>query len=267
MPVTFWTSAVAWLAIAGVPPFAGFFSKDQILTEAYLHGFGAIWAIGLVPRRVLTAFYMSRWFFLVFLGRARHPAGPPARVAPVDDRAAGGARRAVGVRGLALNPVHHGPLYNFLTPSVGDVGGARPHPAGPLTEPVLIGSRSSPPRSASARPGSPTCAVTSSTGRLAEPLRGPFAELFERKFFVDELYEAVFVRFGRRGRAHGRLVRHAGHRRGRQRCPARLDRRRPHWPPRADRPGARLRRRSWRAARALAVLMVRRWSDRWGFSH
>jgi NADH-quinone oxidoreductase subunit L len=196
MPITFWTSAVAWLAISGVPPFAGFFSKDQILTEAYLHGFGAVWAIGLVTA-ALTAFYMSRWFFLVFLGAPRHPVGvhphesPRSMTAPLVVLA---VLSAVG--GLALNPVHDGPLYRFLGPSVADAGALGLSPAGPLTEAVLI----------------PLAIVVAlvgigaawlaygrrdlSTGRLAEPVRGPLAELFERKFFVDELYETVFVRFG-----------------------------------------------------------------------
>ena len=85
MPVTFWTSAVAWLAISGVPPFAGFFSKDQILTTAYEHGFTGVWVVGILTA-VLTAFYMSRWFFLIFLGEPRWEAGES-----VVDPHAGGA--------------------------------------------------------------------------------------------------------------------------------------------------------------------------------
>jgi NAD(P) transhydrogenase subunit alpha len=82
MPITFVTSAVATAAIAGVPPLSGFFSKDQILTEAYMHGYFGIWLLGLLGA-VLTAFYMSRWFFLIFLGKPRfghdvHPHESPA---------------------------------------------------------------------------------------------------------------------------------------------------------------------------------------------
>jgi NADH-quinone oxidoreductase subunit L len=198
MPITFWTSLVAWLAISGVPPFAGFFSKDQILTEAYMHGFGVIWAIGLFAA-VLTAFYMSRWFFLVFLsgpryGRDVHPhESPPSMTVPLIVL---GVLSVVG--GLALNPVHHGPLYNFLEPAVGSVEGLGMEPAGALTEPILI----------------PIAIVAAllgiglaylgyvrrdvSQGRMAEPVRGTGAELLERKFYVDELYETVFVRAGGR---------------------------------------------------------------------
>ncbi len=69
MPITAITFLVGWLAIAGVPPFAGFWSKDDILLAAY-HKSPALWAIGLVTA-VLTGFYMSRQVFLVFYGKAR----------------------------------------------------------------------------------------------------------------------------------------------------------------------------------------------------
>jgi NADH:ubiquinone oxidoreductase subunit 5 (subunit L)/multisubunit Na+/H+ antiporter MnhA subunit len=93
MPVTFATSTIAWLAISGVPPFAGFFSKDQILTEAYLHGYGGVYLVGLVGA-VLTAFYMTRWYVMVFLGPPATRGHPPSRVADVDDAAARRARGA-----------------------------------------------------------------------------------------------------------------------------------------------------------------------------
>ncbi|RMH77716.1 MAG: NADH-quinone oxidoreductase subunit L [Actinomyces sp.] len=70
MPVTAATFIVGWLAIAGVPPFAGFWSKDEILAFAYDDS-PALWAIGLVTA-VLTAFYMSRQVFMTFFGRYRY---------------------------------------------------------------------------------------------------------------------------------------------------------------------------------------------------
>jgi NADH-quinone oxidoreductase subunit L len=69
MPVTGATFIVGWLAIAGVPPFAGFWSKDEILLFAYDKS-PALWAIGLVTA-LLTAFYMSRQVFMVFFGEGR----------------------------------------------------------------------------------------------------------------------------------------------------------------------------------------------------
>ncbi|MEY2418077.1 MAG: NADH-quinone oxidoreductase subunit, partial [Actinomycetota bacterium] len=72
MPVTSATFIVGWLAIAGVPPFAGFWSKDDILLAAWAHdGSGlwkVLWAIGFITA-LLTAFYMSRQVFMVFFGK------------------------------------------------------------------------------------------------------------------------------------------------------------------------------------------------------
>ncbi|HVM03202.1 MAG TPA: proton-conducting transporter membrane subunit, partial [Acidimicrobiales bacterium] len=73
------TFIVGWLAIAGVPPFAGFWSKDDILLAAWDKSV-ALWAVGLVTA-LLTAYYMSRQVFLVFYGEERW------RAVPADDRA------------------------------------------------------------------------------------------------------------------------------------------------------------------------------------
>jgi NADH-quinone oxidoreductase subunit L len=73
MPLTAATFIVGWLAIAGVPPLSGFFSKDEILLFAWGSGGAqgkALWGIGLVTA-LLTAFYMSRLVFMVFYGEYR----------------------------------------------------------------------------------------------------------------------------------------------------------------------------------------------------
>ncbi len=67
MKITTWTFAIGALALIGIPPFSGFWSKDAILTEAYLHNTALFW-IG-ITTAFLTAFYMSRLFFLVFMGK------------------------------------------------------------------------------------------------------------------------------------------------------------------------------------------------------
>ncbi len=69
MPITAGTFIVGWLAIAGVPPFAGFWSKDEILLYAWNES-PVLWAIGLVTA-ILTAFYMTRQVVLTFFGRTR----------------------------------------------------------------------------------------------------------------------------------------------------------------------------------------------------
>jgi NADH-quinone oxidoreductase subunit L len=69
MPITAFTFIIGWLAIAGVPPFAGFWSKDDILLAAYDKS-PVLWLVGLVTA-LLTAYYMTRQVILVFYGKAR----------------------------------------------------------------------------------------------------------------------------------------------------------------------------------------------------
>ena len=69
IPVTFVTVGIGWLAISGIPPFAGFWSKDEILAGAWaVDGYGpALWAVGFVTA-ILTAFYMTRLMIMTFFG-------------------------------------------------------------------------------------------------------------------------------------------------------------------------------------------------------
>lgn len=69
MPITFWTFLISSLAISGVFPFSGFFSKDEILAATFEHD-KALWAIGSIAS-ILTAFYMFRLVFLTFTGEFR----------------------------------------------------------------------------------------------------------------------------------------------------------------------------------------------------
>jgi NADH-quinone oxidoreductase subunit L len=72
MPLTAWTMGIATLAIAGIPPLAGFWSKDEILAAAFERGgwFSVLWVIALLTA-MLTAFYMTRQWVMVFLGEPR----------------------------------------------------------------------------------------------------------------------------------------------------------------------------------------------------
>jgi len=83
MPVTSATFIIGWLAIAGVPPFAGFWSKDEILAYAWNES-PVLWALGLVTA-VLTAFYMTRQVVLTFFGRHRYADARPDEVAAAWD--------------------------------------------------------------------------------------------------------------------------------------------------------------------------------------
>jgi NADH-quinone oxidoreductase subunit L len=70
MPVTYRTFLIASLAIAGIPPLSGFFSKDEILWKAFSHGSVYYWIFGWIGAG-LTAFYMFRLVSLTFEGSAR----------------------------------------------------------------------------------------------------------------------------------------------------------------------------------------------------
>jgi NADH-quinone oxidoreductase subunit L len=70
MPVTYWTFFLAMIAIAGIFPFSGFFSKDEILWKVFSSGQWVLWLVGLTGA-ALTAFYMSRLTILTFEGEKR----------------------------------------------------------------------------------------------------------------------------------------------------------------------------------------------------
>jgi len=81
MPITFWTFIIGTLALSGVPPFSGFYSKDSILAQAleqknyFLFGVAVFIA-------ALTTFYMFRLFFVAFLGEARTEKAKHAHESP-----------------------------------------------------------------------------------------------------------------------------------------------------------------------------------------
>ena len=84
MPITFITMGAGWLALSGVFPFSGFWSKDEILAATFAKGgwYIGLWVIGLLVA-LLTAFYMTRLFVMTFLGKPRwedgvHPHESPA---------------------------------------------------------------------------------------------------------------------------------------------------------------------------------------------
>ena len=70
LPITFATMAIACVAIAGIPPFAGFFSKDEILYETFASGNIVLWLVATITA-FMTAFYMFRLLFLTFYGQER----------------------------------------------------------------------------------------------------------------------------------------------------------------------------------------------------
>ncbi|MGH2726761.1 MAG: NADH-quinone oxidoreductase subunit 5 family protein, partial [Actinomycetota bacterium] len=193
MPTTYKTFVIGSLALAGIPPLAGFWSKDEILTEAYRFGSGAIDAHGTqfvalivygagILTAFLTAFYMSRAVHLTFEGSYRgegHPhESPPAMTVPLVILAVlsvvagfagvpgwqSGFGAWVGVGGET-----HVPNANFVlilvsvAVAAGGIGlGRRMYMPAPAREPL--------------------------------ERMGFFYRLLQRKYYLDDFYWNVFVR-------------------------------------------------------------------------
>jgi NADH-quinone oxidoreductase subunit L len=95
LPITAATFIVGWLSIAGVPPFSGFWSKDDILLYAWDKS-PVLWAVGLVTA-LLTAYYMTRQVVMVFFGDAKWQEADPVH----DEHSEGTGREDHGPHGAA----------------------------------------------------------------------------------------------------------------------------------------------------------------------
>ncbi|MGZ4634273.1 NADH-quinone oxidoreductase subunit L [Oryzihumus sp.] len=140
MKITWATFGLGWLAILGVPPFAGFWSKDKIIEAAFIGEGWKPWVFGgaALIGAGITAFYMSRLFFMTFHGQKRweedaHPhESPRIMTVPMIILAAGSA-----LLGLVLGPT--GVITGWLEPVVGSAeGGAEPVVAVPVLMTVTL---------------------------------------------------------------------------------------------------------------------------------
>jgi NADH-quinone oxidoreductase subunit L len=199
LPTTYRTFVIGSLAIAGVPGFAGFFSKDEILHAAASGGHWVLYAVGLITA-VLTAFYMFRAVHMTFHGefRGTHEQehhlheSPPVMTIPLWVLAVGAVVSGfVGLPVERLNVFHH-----FLQPVVYSVAGIVPqeHTASWIFDAILIA----------------VAVLLAFAGiglafRLYGGRRGlATEEVWERrlpvphrvlsnKYFVDELYERTVI--------------------------------------------------------------------------
>jgi NADH-quinone oxidoreductase subunit L len=119
MPVVGWTFMAGWLAICGLIPLSGFFSKDAILASAWAQGEYLLWGIG-AATAFLTAFYMSRLYFRVFEGRFRAPEGIAVHDAPPTMAAALLPLGVLSVIGGVINLPGALTLEHLLEPVVGE---------------------------------------------------------------------------------------------------------------------------------------------------
>jgi len=200
LPVTYFTFMIANLAIAGVPPFSGFFSKDEILVHTFVHNKIA-WGL-LTVTAGITAFYMFRLFFLVFFNEYRgklaaekiHDA-PPSMAIPLSVLAvlslAGGL--------IGLPEVFHMPHYlnEFLQPvlmpgqvmsQIAQTAHKVSHADEWLVMAISVGVSLA----------GIIAAWVMYLSRKAVPAEGsasnPLARFFEGKFYIDELYDWVVVK-------------------------------------------------------------------------
>jgi NADH-quinone oxidoreductase subunit L len=84
LPITHFTFLMGWLAIIGLPPFAGFFSKDEILWQTFSSPLGSktLWVVGVIAA-ACTAFYMTRLMALTFWGQKRFPTSTHPHESPL----------------------------------------------------------------------------------------------------------------------------------------------------------------------------------------
>ena len=200
-----WTATLMWiatLAIAGIPPLAGFFSKDEILGAAFARGAAqpawyVFWGMGLAAA-LLTAFYMTRLMLYTFHGPNRtgdrereqlHEA-PPLMTAPLV--VLGVLTLLGGVLNIPSLFRGGARLEHWLAP-VTDVAVAPAAEASPATERALVVSAvlvAVLGLVAALRLLKPETLVPA---RLAPPERG-LGRLLWNKWYVDELYDAIVVR-------------------------------------------------------------------------
>jgi NADH-quinone oxidoreductase subunit L len=123
MPVTFWLYMIGTLALAGIFPFAGFWSKDEILLDASLHFPSVYWQLTFAA--FLTAFYMGRQVWMVFFGEARTDAAKHAQESPYVMTVPLMVLAALSILGGALNLPFEGfhNLTHWLGHTLGEVEG------------------------------------------------------------------------------------------------------------------------------------------------
>jgi NADH-quinone oxidoreductase subunit L len=187
MPKTYITMVIGALALAGCPPFAGFFSKDEILYSALASGHFGIWMVGVLVAG-MTAYYTFRMIFVVFHGEPR------------DQKAFDHAHESPGVMTVPLIILAVGALFagflnlpaifggdqlvsHWLAPSL-----TEHHPHSSLFVEILaIGA------SVAAFVIGIKIAYNKFGQGAAEPAFSGFTKFAFHKFYVDEIYNAIIV--------------------------------------------------------------------------
>ena len=210
MPITFATFVIGSLALAGIPPLAGFFSKDEIIHAAF-NRHVILGLIGLVTA-VLTAFYTFRMVFLAFMGPEKTPPGAHAHEST--------AWMTIPLVLLSVGAIFAGYLGVRIAPGHGFLGFIEPHGAfhhflEPVVQPfkVALADPHAGGAAAHAEHESPVLMYVSALLAIAgiaaawflyvmrrdlpEKIRESQRQIFtvlHNKYYVDEMYEAGIVR-------------------------------------------------------------------------
>ncbi|MCB9136291.1 MAG: NADH-quinone oxidoreductase subunit L [Anaerolineales bacterium] len=189
MPVTFWVYMMGTLALAGIVPFAGFWSKDEILADASAEFPLAYWLLTIAA--FLTAFYMGRQIWMVFFGKPRTHAAEAAKESPMTMTIPLGILAFLSVVGGALNlPTIH-TFANWLEHTMGHAAHAgefNPQVAIVSTVLALTAILLS-----WLLYGRKPLASTEDTDPLRRML-GPIFVGMNRKWMVDEFYGWLIIR-------------------------------------------------------------------------
>jgi NADH-quinone oxidoreductase subunit L len=209
LPITHATMLIGCLAIAGLPPLAGFFSKDEILWSAFkIGGYGRwVWALGFATA-ALTAFYMFRLYYMTFHGefRGTHEQAhhlhesPRAMTVPLVALAAGSALAGfLGIPAVIGHLLHAPNLFErFLHPALANAHHALeqvfPHPLHDEgMEWALMGASVAVAVAGILLARYLYQARPELSDRLAQAL-APIHRLLANKYYVDEIYGALVVR-------------------------------------------------------------------------
>ena len=218
MPWTFLTMTIATFAIAGFPPLAGFFSKDEILWKAYSSPYGSwvYWAIG-VTTAFITSFYMFRLWFLTFFGDYRGATAHEGHDTRAGVPAPHGHEHGHGSPHespwVMVGPLVVLALLSFVGGWVG-IGGRFEHFLAPVFQSGMSAELAHETAGEAASAGTETLLMMISVGaavfglllawvlyfrrpelpaRIASSLGGLYRAV-SNKYYVDELYALLFVK-------------------------------------------------------------------------
>ena len=212
MPITYWTFVIGAVAIAGVPPLAGFWSKDEILANAFFTGHHFVWVLGSVAA-FMTAFYMFRLIFMTFHGEMRvdHHAREYIHESPYSMTVPLMILAVLSVVGGIIPgfPPEGGWIHTFLAPSLAKVG-AGGHAANEAVQFVRVSAGSGGGHGGPAAVILIILAIAIAVGGIAlawfmymkntavpDGLASRFPGLHRlllNKYYIDEIYQACIVK-------------------------------------------------------------------------